>query len=609
MSEIKTIILSIILGLLFIKSTYNAVASENFAISYDTLYEVSETGLTDVNQTISLRNLTSDYYPTEYSLILIGLDLSQVRATDSLGPLKTEVKKTGDQTQINVVFNEKVAGINKTTKWRLSYQTSSLAFKNGLVWEIYLPGQPKQEALDDYNLTLSVPESFGPILYLSPSPKHNFYWTKNEVSQGGVTASFGHHQIFDFKLIYHLINPKLIPVKMEIALPPDTAYQQVNYLALSPAPETVETDFDGNWLARYLVNPREKIDVLATGYVKLFWQPQVKETLNNEQKNKLLQPQLYWEVNDEVISNLVQRLQTPKSIYDYVVLNLNYDYQKVNQSTQRLGAIKTLSQKNRAICIEFADLFVTLARAAGIPARVNNGYAYTTNSKLRPLMETNDILHAWPEYYDSKLGNWIMIDPTWGKTTNGLDYFTKLDLNHFVFAKKGLSSYYPPSAGSYKDSSKIQKDVFISFSKVDKEIKPGKLEVYFFLPEKTSPFFPLKGSIELRNSGPGVVDLRQVEIKTTLEQLSLKSKLSLLPPFGKKEILINYPWPPARLFILKPETFNLVLSIDKNEYRQPIILEPLISLKTLFIIGGFCVLIFFIIAGKTGRLPFFKPKK
>ena len=93
--------------------------------------------------------------------------------------------------------------------------------------------------------------------------------------------------------------------------------------------------------------------------------------------------------------------------------------------------------------MEFTDLFITIARSAGIPAREVNGFAYTENPDIQPLSLVNDVLHAWPEYYDSEKGVWIPVDPTWGSTTGGVDYFSKLDLRHFTFVVHGKDSTKP----------------------------------------------------------------------------------------------------------------------------------------------------------------------
>lgn len=54
-------------------------------------------------------------------------------------------------------------------------------------------------------------------------------------------------------------------------------------------------------------------------------------------------------------------------------------------------------------CNEHAQLYVALARAAGIPARVDAGLAY---------IDGKFYYHAWPEVY---LGDWVAVDPTFGQ--------------------------------------------------------------------------------------------------------------------------------------------------------------------------------------------------
>ena len=141
-----------------------------------------------------------------------------------------------------------------------------------------------------------------------------------------------------------------------------------------------------------------------------------------------------------IIIDEAKNLKTAKGIYDFVSTKLKYDYERVKPNVERLGAVNALNNPNSAICMEFTDLFIALARAAGIPAREVNGFAYTENPKIQPLSLVNDVLHAWPEYYDYEKGVWIPVDPTWASTTGGVDYFNKLDLRHFTFVMHGKSS-------------------------------------------------------------------------------------------------------------------------------------------------------------------------
>jgi transglutaminase-like putative cysteine protease len=127
----------------------------------------------------------------------------------------------------------------------------------------------------------------------------------------------------------------------------------------------------------------------------------------------------YWEVNDPTIVSLAQNLtrneQTVlgmvKSIYNFTTTNISYDYAKDDLiisgvSVQRYGAVKTLSL-GMGVCEDITDLFVTLCRAAGIPAIEITGPIYSQDG-LAGIGET----HAWADVYVPGYG-WLEVDPTW----------------------------------------------------------------------------------------------------------------------------------------------------------------------------------------------------
>ncbi|HEY4657932.1 MAG TPA: transglutaminase-like domain-containing protein, partial [Gemmatimonadaceae bacterium] len=57
----------------------------------------------------------------------------------------------------------------------------------------------------------------------------------------------------------------------------------------------------------------------------------------------------------------------------------------------------------RGDCNEHTQLYVALARAAGIPARITTGLAYVRGKFY---------YHAWPEVF---LRDWVAVDPTFGQ--------------------------------------------------------------------------------------------------------------------------------------------------------------------------------------------------
>ena len=245
-----------------------------------------------------------------------------------------------------------------------------------------------------------------------------------------------------------------------------------------------------------------------------------------------------------------------------------------------------MKNKSSAICTEFTDLFIALARAAGIPAREVNGYAYTTNPALRPLSLAEDILHAWPEYYDESQSLWRPVDPTWGKTTGGVDFFTKLDLNHFVFTFHGFDSTYPYPAGSYKIDEQSGKDIHVEFGSTPK--KRLELELVSQLPKNVFSGLSLASSLILRNKSNYTLlnETGRVFASSGLAISESSFESQVLPPYGEIEIPLKLK--PYNLFKSSEEKITVEfagLVLEETVRIQPIFLMPLRYFSFPLIIG------------------------
>lgn len=97
-------------------------------------------------------------------------------------------------------------------------------------------------------------------------------------------------------------------------------------------------------------------------------------------------------------------------INDWVYKNLD---KVLEDSVSALDAL----QKRKGECQSHTNLFVALARAAGIPARVVNGLVYSSEFK-------GFAYHAWPEVY---VDQWRSLDPTLGQAV--------ADATHIKLAK------------------------------------------------------------------------------------------------------------------------------------------------------------------------------
>jgi transglutaminase-like putative cysteine protease len=359
-----------------------------------------------------------------------------------------------------------------------------------------------------------------------------------------VVAAFGDFQTFDYNLTYHLQNSLSKTVIQTIALPPDTPYQRVFYDTLDPLPLNVIPDEDGNWLASYSVKPQQTVQIITSGQVHLLGSPTQLANLvpSPAQLDKYLLPTSFWQSDSLLIRQLSAKYSTPSDIYNYVVSTLSYDYSRVQSNPQRKGALGALSSPDSSLCTEFTDAFIAIARAGSIPARELNGFAFTTDPHLKPLSLSNDVLHSWPEYWDSQSRAWRSIDPTWGKTTGGVDYFDKLDLAHFVFAIHGTDSSLPRPAGLYK-LSPSSKDVEVKVGQY-KDYQTRSLDLQWHRPFQFIPFLTNTSQIVIKN--PNGVAMYNLPISIEAQNISLTKVnilefLPVIPPFGQITLTLSHP--------------------------------------------------------------------
>lgn len=572
----------------------NLVKADNeFAVDAVVNYNIQGDGKTIVTHDITLENNFSTLYATSYTLTLQNIGSANVSAykVDAGGnrnDLATDVQKSGDTTTIKLDFSDAVVGKGSKRHFYVSYENSEFAVRTGEIWEVAIPKLDENSNFRRYSIKLTVPESFGLEAYMSPKPNSFsedssgkvYTFTREQVTQSPITAGFGPFQVFSFNLAYHLENPLNIGSQTQIALPPDTAYQKIYFSNINPQPSDVTIDPDGNWLATYKLSAKERIDVKVVGTVQIFSGPRPFPIPSQDVLDANLKDTDFWQVSDPKIKSLADQLKTPRAIYDYVSQTLKYDVARVQPNVTRLGAVKALDSPSQAICMEFTDTFIAIARAAGIPAREINGYAYTENPDLQPLGLVADVLHSWPEYYDAQRRVWVPIDPTWASTTGGENFFDKLDLRHFTFVIHGFDSVKPYPPGSYKLGPNPQKDVFVSFGKLPeiRTVTP-KISVQS---KHTIPFIGTYLDVKVRNPGP----LALYKLSPSIyfdDKLKNSQEVEILPPYANVDLQIKVPF--SLLGKDTPDVVRVVAnqsSIEIPTSKSQVVLMSLASLFAVF---------------------------
>ncbi len=580
----------------------NIYAQDSFGVNTNIEYKILDTGNVAVTHTITVKNNSTYEYAQSYLFELSSLYPTDVKAFEGGTSVPVQLRKEDDKQILKLVFPNPVTGKNKTRTFVVTYEVSGLVTRSGEVWEISIPKLIGE--FDESKVVLSVPSSFGKEALISPqaaekkeNEQRNIYiFDGKDLIKSGINAVFGKFQVYSLKLTYHLKNTSDKKNTLAIAIPPDTSTQKVFFNKITPEPSDIEVDEDGNWIAYFLMPPKKSESITVEGYAQVFadpvkfFAPYPSTILANLKAKK------YWEVDDPGIKELALELKTPENIYKFVTNHLTYNYYRVKPDVERLGAKSALANPSEAICTEFTDLFITLTRAAGIPAREINGYAHSDNPSLQPLSLVSDVLHAWPEYWDESRQVWIPIDPTW-EATSKIDYFNKFDLKHIAFVIHGKSSVEPLSAGSYK-SDELSKDIFVEISDFPPESNQS-LEITYEIANKFNPF--KKGLVlHIKNTGLSAQYNLSPKIHFSDEETFAES-ISVLPPMGVFSETIDLD---IGLFAVKTPN-KITVSVNRTE-KEIYLNKTVFATQQLLVFFTLLLLLVLYIGVRTGRINFGK---
>lgn len=238
-----------------------AYSASQFSVSLDYTFSFQDNGVANVSQKVTSKNLTENYYASEYSITVHNKNVTNISGSDGLGSIDVTSKTENDATIITAKLRQQIVGLNRSVTFTINYSTDSFAIKRGKIWDVSIPQIETSENVAGYAVTLNVPESFGKLEKITPKPTsesnsngiRTYQFNKESLATARIGASFGDFQQFKFTLKYRYENTKVYAVKATIALPPDTEYQALYYKNIDPRPVSLRSDFDGNYLADYLL--------------------------------------------------------------------------------------------------------------------------------------------------------------------------------------------------------------------------------------------------------------------------------------------------------------------------------------------------------------------
>jgi transglutaminase-like putative cysteine protease len=340
---------------------------------------------------------------------------------------------------------------------KITYNSYSLSAKNGALYDVYIPSFDKDFPFNDdttrrtFNTRTVIPKRFGELNLVVP-PKDpqdgGDFWelnfTQQELTGNLSWIQIGTTQYYQFELIQPYSASSNIPLfynTYQMLLPHsiDTATftQSIIFTEISPTPDSVYRDSNGNLVGNFIVPANQNGSIVIKGIAtsKRNLQVDIKNSGNLADIDDTIleantSPAEFWETEAAQIQEIAAQLKGDKtSVYDilattyqFVVDQINYDDVKRFGLNVRQGALNTLLQGS-GVCMEYSDLFITLMRAQGVPARAAFGYGFDSRTS-----NGEDNAHQWAEVYIPNLNAWVSVDTTWGESGPAV---IGGDLNHF----------------------------------------------------------------------------------------------------------------------------------------------------------------------------------
>lgn len=358
--------------------------------------------------------------------------------------------------KISVPFTRELRYGDSET-FTISYKSKDLVNKNGKIYDIYITPFStnyqfeSEQDTQTFTTRLRIPNSLPEVNFAIPNNRiktdDDFRIIEIETSQligNFAWIQLGTQQIYDFKLSLP-IKPSLNNISLynsyEIAIPRsiNTARvkQSVYYTEFTPEPTFIRKDSEDNLIAVFNIPANESSEITIYGYAII---DQLKTDIINNSGNltdledskieleSLLAPSDFWEVDHPEIMAKANSLKDSENIYEIVektyqdIVN-SIDYSEVDRFglTERKGALSTL-RGGGAVCMEYSDLFITLIRAQGIPARAAYGHGFDSRVPIE-----EQVGHQWAEVYFPGIEEWVAVDVTWGESGQKL---IGGDLNH-----------------------------------------------------------------------------------------------------------------------------------------------------------------------------------
>jgi len=457
-------LIAVSLGLLlaaFVLPGQNPVLAKDFDVVITRDFHIDDAGKITVTETHKITNNSTTEYISKSNQDIFQIShlksmTAQLKDSVATAKITSDGKELSYTTEYKnesaflTVDFPKAVGIGNSLEFTLQYQNFGLIEKTGALYDIYISGLSadavnetgKQSLVYDTNVYINN-AAFPEQNFIMPSPVETtqqdnnytkYYFNQQSLVGQTIWIQRGTKQFYQFKITQQVLgNPSNsnnlgIQDEYKIIIPRDIAnaeiYQKVYFDSFSPLPTQIEEDSDGNVFAYFNMPSNQGGEISITGYAEV-GVTGAKVTADNSgsmsdyRQNEiqyLLKAAPYWEVDAPEIQSAAAEIKGDitnvnelyTKTYNWVVSKINYSEVKRFGLNERLGALATLKQ-GAGVCMEYSDLFLTLSRAQGIPAKAVFGYGYDPM-----ISNTDQEAHQWVEVLVPGMDKWLDLDVTWG---------------------------------------------------------------------------------------------------------------------------------------------------------------------------------------------------
>lgn len=401
---------------------------------YNVSVTINEKGRVWVEYKIHLINQSDNFFIRDYSLIFEHKDLTGLKVTENGNPISFEKEFLDDKVRVKAKLRNELVQKGSATNISFLYETRQIFLKEGLLWKLYIPAIKTEEDMLNAYVRVEIPEVYGELsdgYFKDKSIKKqegkNIITFRQQDRYDGLLLLLGTSQQYEFTYLYTIENLEDKDQTYTITLPPDTKDQTVFYLTAQPQPEQTIIARDDNVMVKYILKPGEKKEIKVAGFTRYSLPTNYTELQIN--RDIYLQEGEIWDYSSEssqkalesIVKDTYSTYEKARFIYDFVISSISHSFEN---DDGRLPISKILSTQGDVYsCLHYSDLFVGLARGAGVPARTVVGY--TTSQ------EKTDVLHYWGEFYDDQRKNWIAVDPCF-EDSFGFNEFDQIDLNRII---------------------------------------------------------------------------------------------------------------------------------------------------------------------------------